>query len=174
MLCEECGIRDAQVMVTTVVNGQQNRMHLCRECVKKYQKGGDISSLLAAIFTNMAKAKEGENKFCPRCGMSLAEFRKGGLLGCEECYEAFRDELRPVLTRIQGRSQHPGRRPTAEIQQENRMAEAASLRREMEKAVLEERYEDAAKLRDAIRALSEPAAAREASRVTGEEREADE
>ncbi len=155
MLCEECGIREAQVTVTTVVNGEKNQLRLCRECVKKYQPGGDMSSLLAAILSSMAKAHAASDKVCSHCGMSLAEFRKGGVLGCAGCYEDFREELKPVLTKIQGRSQHAGRRPRGSEEQEARLSRIRELRADMEKAVLEERYEDAAELRDRIRALRE-------------------
>ena len=155
MLCEECGIREAQVTVTTVVNGEKNQLRLCRECVKKYQPGGDMSGLLAAILSSMAKAHAASDKVCSHCGMSLAEFRKGGVLGCAGCYEDFREELKPVLTKIQGRSQHAGRRPRGSEEQEARLSRIRELRAEMEKAVREERYEDAAELRDRIRALRE-------------------
>ena len=37
MLCEECGRQEAQVVLTTVVNGVSSTRHLCRDCVKKYQ-----------------------------------------------------------------------------------------------------------------------------------------
>ena len=153
MLCEECGIREAQVTVTTVVNGEKNQLRLCRECVKKYQPGGDMSGLLAAILSSMAKAHAASDKVCSHCGMSLAEFRKGGVLGCAGCYEDFREELKPVLTKIQGRSQHAGRRPRGSGEQEARLTRIRELRADMEKAVREERYEDAAELRDRIRAL---------------------
>ena len=155
MLCEECGIREAQVTVTTVVNGEKNQLRLCRECVKKYQPGGDMSGLLAAILSSRAKAHAASDKVCSHCGMSLAEFRKGGVLGCAGCYEDFREELKPVLTKIQGRSQHAGRRPRGSEEQEARLSRIRELRAEMDKAVREERYEDAAELRDRIRALRE-------------------
>ena len=155
MLCEECGIREAQVTVTTVVNGEKNQLRLCRECVKKYQPGGDMSGLLAAILSSMAKAQAANDKVCSHCGMTLAEFRKGGVLGCAGCYEDFRDELKPVLTKIQGRSQHAGRRPRVNEAQEARLNQIRALRADMEKAVQEERYEDAALLRDRIKALNE-------------------
>ena len=167
MLCEECGIREAQVTVTTVVNGEKNQLRLCRECVKKYQPGGDMSGLLAAILSSMAKAHAANDKVCSHCGMSLAEFRKGGVLGCAGCYEDFREELKPVLTKIQGRSQHAGRRPRGSEAQEARLSRIRDLRAEMEKAVREERYEDAAVLRDRIRALRDEDAL-EGAAVSGE------
>ena len=54
MQCEECGIRPAEVMMTTVIGGQTTTRHLCRECVKKY-KAGDIQAVLAAVLSAMAR-----------------------------------------------------------------------------------------------------------------------
>ncbi len=155
MLCEECGIREAQVTVTTVVNGEKNQLRLCRECVKKYQPGGDMTGVLAAILASMAKVHAANDKVCSHCGMTLGEFRKGGVLGCAGCYEDFREELKPVLTKIQGRSRHAGRRPNGDAAQDERMTRIREMRAEMEKAVREERYEDAAVLRDQIRSLQQ-------------------
>lgn len=154
MLCEECGERDATVMVTTVINGETTTRNLCRECVKKYQQGGDISTLLAAILSSMYKAKEAGGKACPKCGMTLAEFNSGGMFGCSECYRAFRQELDPMLNRIQGRVQHAGRRPYMDPAAQAKAEKMTRIRRAMEAAVSEEAFEEAARLRDELKALS--------------------
>ena len=67
MLCEECGKKDAEVIVTTVVNGQSTTRHLCRECVKKY-KAGDIQAVLAAMLSAMGQKQQSPDITCPRCG----------------------------------------------------------------------------------------------------------
>ena len=154
MLCEECGERDATVMVTTVINGETKTRNLCRECVKKYQKGGDISALLAAILSSMYTAKESGGKACPRCGMTLAEFNSGGMFGCSECYSAFREELDPMLNRIQGRVQHAGRKPYLDPDAREKAEKVTRIRRAMEAAVSEEAFEEAARLRDELKALT--------------------
>ena len=48
MLCEECGKNQAEVMMTTVINGESTTRHLCRQCLKKYQ-AGDLQAVLAAV-----------------------------------------------------------------------------------------------------------------------------
>ena len=117
----------AEVLVTTVVNGQSATRHLCRACLKKYQ-AGDLQAVLAAILSAMAgKLQETDEEMpdivCPKCGETYAEFQKTGMLGCAECYQAFRKELAPVIARVQGRSQHAGRNGCFE--------EAARLRDEL-------------------------------------------
>ena len=65
MLCEECGEREAAVVVTTVINGESTSRNLCRECVKKYQKGGDVSALLAASCPACTKPAAAAAKAAP-------------------------------------------------------------------------------------------------------------
>ena len=153
MLCEECGIRQAEVMVTTVVNGEATTRHLCRDCLKKYQ-AGEMQAVLAAVLAAMAQKQKSPDITCPRCGETYAQFQKSGMLGCAECYQAFRKELTPLITRVQGRAQHAGRRPAASEQEQEMLNRREELRAQMEAAVAEENFEEAARLRDQLRALT--------------------
>jgi len=153
MLCEECGKQPAEVVLTTVVNGQSTTRHLCRECVKKY-KAGDIQAVLAAVLSTMAQKQQTPDITCPNCGETYAEFQKSGMLGCAECYQAFRKELTPLITRVQGRAQHAGRRPPVSEEEQKRLQMMEDLRAKMEAAVAEENFEEAARLRDELRAMT--------------------
>ena len=53
-LCEECGVNPAEVVVTTVVNGESTTRHLCRECLKKEFKLTDEQ--LDRLVENFKKA----------------------------------------------------------------------------------------------------------------------
>ena len=152
MLCEECGKRPAEVLLTAVVNGQSTTRNLCRECVKKYQ-AGDLQAVLAAVLSAMTDKKQTPEIACPRCGETYAEFQKTGMLGCAECYTAFRKELTPLITRVQGRTQHAGRRPPVSEEEQARQTRMEELRGLMEAAVAEENFEEAARLRDELRAM---------------------
>lgn len=153
MLCEECGRQEAQVVLTTVVNGVSSSRHLCRDCVKKYQTG-DIQGVLATVLAAMVKKEKTPDLVCPDCGETYAEFQKSGRLGCAACYTAFRSELTPLLSRIQGKTRHTGRRPPVSEQEQSRLNEIARLRARMEQAVTEENFEEAAVLRDQLRAMT--------------------
>ena len=155
MLCEECGINQAEVVVTTVVNGESASRHLCRECLRKYQTG-EMQAVLAAILAAMAqKQQQTPNIACPRCGETYAQFQKSGMLGCAQCYQAFRKELTPLITRVQGRAQHAGRRPAGSAEEQEMLNRRQELRARMEAAVAEENFEEAALLRDQLRAMTE-------------------
>ena len=91
---------------------------------------------------------------CPTCGISLAEFRAAGRFGCPDDYRVFNEAVQPLLERIQHGTRHVGKVPSragVELQREN---EVIRLRRELERAVQREEYEQAAKLRDSIRRLT--------------------
>ena len=155
MLCEECGINQAEVVVTTVVNGESTSRHLCRECLRRYQTG-EMQAVLAAILAAMAqKQQQTPDIVCPRCGETYAQFQKSGMLGCAQCYQAFRKELTPLITRVQGRAQHAGRRPAGSAEEQEMLNRRQELRARMEAAVAEENFEEAALLRDQLRAMTE-------------------
>lgn len=160
MLCEECGERQAEVLVTTVVGGESVTRHLCRECLKKYQ-AGDLQAVLAAVLALMTQKEKQPEITCPHCGMAFSEFEKSGMLGCAECYQAFRSQLTPLITKVQGRAQHAGRRPRLSAEEQERQQKIEALRTQMEAAVAVENFEEAARLRDEIRAM-EPAREAEA------------
>lgn len=153
-LCEECGVNPAEVVITTVVNGESATRHLCRGCLKKYQTG-EIQAVLAAILAGMAQKQRSPDITCPRCGETYTQFQKSGMLGCAECYQAFRKELTPLITRVQGRAQHAGRRPAGSREAQEMQKCREELRARMEAAVAEENFEEAAALRDQLRALTE-------------------
>jgi protein arginine kinase activator len=89
---------------------------------------------------------------CPRCGLTYADFRRVGRLGCGTCYETFGSELRPLLRRIHGSIEHTGCVPSGLAEDHLRRKEMMKLKRELSLAVQDEEYEKAATLRDAIRA----------------------
>jgi protein arginine kinase activator len=153
MLCEECGKNQAEVMMTTVINGESITRHLCRECLKKYESG-DLQAVLAAVLSAMTAKNQTSDAVCPHCGQTYAAFQKTGMLGCAGCYQAFRKELTPLITRMQGRTQHAGRRPPVSEEEQARQTLMEDLRARMEAAVAEENFEEAARLRDELRAMT--------------------
>ena len=94
---------------------------------------------------------EGEKK-C-ECGKTFRAIAKTGLVGCEKCYETFRKELAPTLRKMHGATSHKARENTAE--KADPKAEIKALREKMSKAVKEENFEEAARLRDEIKAREE-------------------
>jgi len=89
-------------------------------------------------------------KTCPVCKSTYEDFRKRGRFGCSECYETFSAEILTLISNIQGSLQHKGKTPHTDSKQMQNVRRVAQLRRDLERAVAEERFEDAARLRDEI------------------------
>ena len=89
---------------------------------------------------------------CPYCGIKYMEFRAKGRLGCPMDYEAFHKGIVPMLHSIHGSTEHKGKCPRRGSSAASPQAELIRLRRELGSAIEREDYEEAARLRDRMRA----------------------
>ena len=166
MMCEDCGIRPAKFHLMTIINGDRVERNLCPTCMAKHQKqipGIDFSNL-AGILNSILEGhnaqeqtrqeEEYESYVCEQCGMTYAEFQKCGMLGCANCYQAFKTPMTALLQRVHGNTQHAGRVPGGVHSGTSIRMNIDRLRQKLQKAVADEEYEQAAKLRDTIRALT--------------------
>lgn len=115
---------------------------------------------------------------CDSCGMTFEDFMNTGKLGCSNCYDTFESKIDPILKNIHGATKHVGRLgkigPSTNLKEEkytenntiespnNNETEASKtiseeerLNLELQKAIKEERYEDAARIRDEIKNIKE-------------------
>ncbi|MFO7264710.1 MAG: UvrB/UvrC motif-containing protein [Limnochordales bacterium] len=164
MLCEQCKQAPATVHITQVVNDVRREMHLCEQCAA--QVTGDLglswptfsfNKLLGGLLapdsvTGLAGAPATGGR-CPNCGLSFADYRRMGLLGCSQCYETFDRQLEPVLRRLHGNTVHTGKVPLRQAGRLRIERELERLRQELQEAIGKEEYERAAVLRDRIRML---------------------
>ena len=166
MMCEDCGVHPAKFHLVTIINGDRIERNLCPECMAKHQKqlpGIDFSNL-AGLLNSILEGKDAkeqarqeaeyENCTCEQCGMTYAEFQKGGMLGCANCYRAFKVPLTALLQRVHGNTQHAGRVPGGVHSGVSIRMNIDRLKEKLQRAVADEEYEQAARLRDAIRALT--------------------
>jgi len=183
MMCDECGIRPANFHLTTITNGEKTERNLCPVCIAKYQKkipGFDFSNL-AGILSGLIEKKQGAKAeqadpetlaiTCTQCGATYRDFQTSGKLGCAQCYKAFSKPLENLLGKMQGSSQHVGRIPDSVAGETSIRLNIDRLRMQLGKAVEEEEYEEAAQLRDRIRALSKKLEERAVASEGGSEHE---
>jgi len=136
--------------------------HVCDQCAArgKVPYSGVSVQAKSMVMLNMLKEsarrvrKEG-GVTCPDCGMTLAEFRSKGRLGCPRDYEIFRAHIDPLLLRIHNANRHRGRTPGVDENQRERQEHLTSLRARLEEAIQSEAYESAAELRDEIQQLED-------------------
>lgn len=92
---------------------------------------------------------------CPECGLNTADFRRTGRLGCASCFEVFAPLLRPALEDMHMGAEHRGKVPERALNRQDVHRQLASLQSALAAAIDEEAYEEAAKLRDQIRAIEQ-------------------
>ncbi len=159
MKCENCSEREATVHYTEIEGSDKHEIHLCEQCYRQkltpVHKAVDFTDLLQKLLKGALKDQgAAANAICPTCGISLAEFRASGRFGCPNDYHVFNEALGSLIEKIQHGDRHVGKVPHhagVELQREN---ELIRLRRELERAVQREEYEEAAKLRDRIKELA--------------------
>ncbi len=173
MLCDNCGKNEAEIRITQIINGKKTEMMLCRECASEmgiasldFEMPIDISNFLGDFLLEDENEEfhlpNVKNQLkCNKCGMSYDEFLSNGKFGCEECYKTFEDKINIMLKRIQGTDRYIGKK--ANNKEENKIEEVKTnnvektsskleeLQKQLKDAIKEERYEDAAKIRDEIR-----------------------
>lgn len=167
MLCDECGKNKATVHLTEIVNEQITKLNLCESCAK--EKGSDveqhfgISDLLTALSdveapTQPVAGGPVVKTKCPHCGLTYEDFKKIGRLGCSECYTTFKVSLATLLKRIHGSNQHLGKVPNPVLMKEQKVLtkindDLEMVKLELQKAIKNEEFEEAASLRDKIKFL---------------------
>lgn len=166
MLCDVCNKNPATVHLTEIVDDQMNELHLCEECARQksaqMEQHFGLSDLLAGLAEfekpTASKDKDVEATImlkCPNCGLTYADFKKIGRLGCSECYTAFKKYLVPLIKRIHGSNIHFGKSPvkTTVVKSTKKKPDLQDLRGKLAKAIDAEAFEEAARIRDQIKDL---------------------
>ena len=104
--CSLCNTRPAIFHVEQ--NGRPRRL-LCDRCAQSTLAG--LDPMAARFLENWLPVRGGDtaeaaglpgDHRCPSCGMTFAEFERIGLLGCGDCYRAFRKAVLPALRMLHG------------------------------------------------------------------------
>ncbi len=156
MECENCGEREASIHLTQVVNDQMSTFHLCDSCAAAKGLEPGVQSGNALLTDFLAQMGKGigptpTTGACPFCATTLADLKRTGRLGCPECYGHFQQQLRGLLRKLHGGTQHAGKLYRADPADLDRATHLAELRRGLQQAVTTEDFERAASLRDQIR-----------------------
>ena len=152
MKCEACHSAEATVQVKQVADGMVKEVFLCPACAEKsgLKSPAAMADFLFGVGSPVfAEASPETQKSCPMCHMRGSDFRKTSRLGCERCYETFADELAPMIENMHRSFQHCGKTPT----HEQTRVQIASLQASLRDAVERQAFEEAAGIRDEIKAL---------------------
>jgi protein arginine kinase activator len=157
MQCDICKKAEATVHLTQIVEGKMLKVDLCESCAKEKgvqeAAGFSLADLLVGLGAAEEMKIESPGAQCPVCGFTQADFKKTGRLGCSACWETFEAGLASLLKAMHKGDHHVGKVPTKAVHTLALNGKIQELAEQLEKAVREEKYEDAAQIRDEIREL---------------------
>ncbi len=137
MICSNCG-KEGALEYELADTGRS--VHLCVDCYNT-RYGGEKEFFDSLFVRNGGLAKK-TVAVCPVCGTTSERYRASGLVGCEHCYDALKEELLPVIRRLQRSDLHVGKAPvTAEKSKGSApfvrtlVAEQEALKAELERAI---------------------------------------
>lgn len=172
MTCDLCDEK-ASVFLTQIVDGQMQKVNLCEECAKAKgvtdPTGFALADLLLGLGTEesvtpatkkdavmtakAAAALLDDEAACESCGFTHAQFKKAGRLGCPKCYQIFGSGLETLLKAMHKGTQHIGKVPARHQALLKHHHELDHLKAQLDEAVGQEAFEEAARLRDRILSL---------------------
>ncbi len=159
--CTECK-KPIAVMYSLIIGEKMTRTVMCADC----------PHLEKRLFGKIRQ--EGEEGIsppaelvCGNCGTTLEQVRMGQPLGCSECYDVFADVLIDELVQLERISRHftanvktqpihMGRAP-GEVTEVSPTLRLIALNEALDETLIREDYEQAALLRDQIKALKDKA-----------------
>lgn len=176
MLCENCHENEANVRYTQIINGAKKEMGLCSECANKLGIGGinfnmpiDFSNFFGDLLNEyedsgfMPALTMSKVQKCDQCGLTFDDFIETGKFGCDNCYNIFEQRIDPILKRLHGNNTYVGRNvknisaqndvPKQKENKDTKTEKIEQLKIQLKQKIKEEKYEEAAKIRDEIKKL---------------------
>jgi protein arginine kinase activator len=158
MKCQFCN-EPATVHLTQIVGGKMQKIDLCEKCAKEKGVADPTGFSLADMLLGLGAAEQMKGTsvtselVCPQCGFTQPDFKKTGRLGCALCYETFGEGLGAILKDMHKGTSHKGKIPTRLARNQVFETQMKELRTNLQRAISDEKYEEAAQLRDQINQL---------------------
>ncbi len=160
MLCERCHKHAATLRYSEVVNGKVSARSICRTCMDEletdqgtgFEVSGAPTARRARVLKEEADAQV-PHRSCPSCGVSLRTVVKTNRVGCRDCYSSFAEGIAEQLRTLHPATRHRGKTPNMSDARDRLRANLQAKRALLRTALKAENYEEAAHVRDEIRAL---------------------
>ncbi|MGN1445604.1 MAG: UvrB/UvrC motif-containing protein [Eubacteriales bacterium] len=176
MLCEKCNKKKATVFYNENINGKVRSFNLCADCAKAMRDAGELEDISASFASFASPFLSLEDSFfndffslpfhtasglnapsapkkCPLCGATLSDISTTGKVGCAKCYETFADELEGPIQSAHGKTGHIGRIARGHRTKKEKADRISALKKQLKEAINDEKFEEAASLRDQIHEL---------------------
>jgi len=172
--CSECK-KPIAVIYTEIAKNNYVYTSMCADCPELQHRLHGLSQNEQTTSDTVTKT----GVACGNCGTTLQAILVGTNLGCPNCYEVFKDLIVAELLKLQKISLrtantkknlplHTGRFP-GEITVFNPSAQLITLNEALSKTLKEEDYEQAALLRDQIKALTDKSSTKDKKVQNGEQ-----
>ena len=156
--CSECK-KPIAVHYTEIVGGKITRTVMCSDCPHLERR------LYGRIRREGVEERKETILACGNCGTTLEAVRMGSPVGCNECYQVFAEALiddllkqgrisRHLASNKKTQALHIGRVP-GEVTEISPTLRLIALNEALDEMLIREDYEQAALLRDQIKALKE-------------------
>jgi len=171
MQCDYCESK-ASVFFTQIIDGQTTKSSLCEKCATEHgvtdpegflighmqpgPKGKPPEVIKPTAESSASSAtKKADQPVCPGCGFAFEDLKNTGRLGCSQCYQFFREEIKHNLGGMHKGVCHHGRVPEGMLEAFEKRQHLEQLQLSMDQAITAEDYEKAASLRDEIQNLTQ-------------------
>jgi len=159
MICEVCHQKHADIVFKTVTGDQVATKAMCLACAHSMQQ--DMVKMFMALGFRRDQVEEPRIQeepapampryLCTQCGRPYEGLDEHTMAGCAACYDAMREELDAVFgSKPQDSALATEEAPVEAVPQEDALSQ---LHYRMMEAVIKERFEEAARLRDQINRL---------------------
>jgi protein arginine kinase activator len=168
-LCESCGAEPAVVHLVQVQDGAIAHTHLCQRCAQQAAEEGPASmavvfampAMLTGLFGNALASEKGrravppslDDPVCGVCATTLEQVTDSGQLGCAACYGVFAAQVEQAIAAAHDSLAYHGKLPRNLPVELDGRREVVRLRRMMTELVENERFEEAASVRDRLAEL---------------------
>ncbi|MGE9294939.1 MAG: UvrB/UvrC motif-containing protein [Puniceicoccales bacterium] len=155
--CSNCQ-KPATIHLTQIINNQIKKLDFCEGCPHQQgvtdPAGFSLAELLAQSEQSFAQSGQPDSEHtCPACGFTPGDFKKSGRFGCPECYDSLDEFIEPMLEKMHRGTRHNGKLPAGMISRVRMKARIQQVQHELQAAINREQYENAAELRDELKAL---------------------
>lgn len=161
MKCENCGVNEATVRYYQNINGDKKQLHLCSDCAESLGFTS-FSNIFSPMFLDSKNYDFLEEpQVCNVCHYSFDDYLKTGLFGCPNCYESFQDRLDSLFLKLHGKTRHvelgKENKTKKEVTEKSNLSKKDNkldeLKEKLKALIEEEKYEEAAVIRDKIKEI---------------------
>ena len=161
MLCDGCKQKEANIVLHMMTNGQVATRSLCADCAQKAHTemtkafatmGMQIEGLQGMVERTQEERDSIPRMMCSNCRTAYTEIGYYTIFGCPRCYSAFHQQVVDYLTSL--RPVEQAEIPVPDAMPALPVPTAEELSARLDEALRAEDYEQAAALRDQLKAMA--------------------